>query len=63
MKSISYEQKARDMLERCGWCDAQQCTAGDVVEVANLLVERDNLKNKVLKNLKMKTNSLGIEIE
>ncbi len=44
----SYEQKARDMLERCGWYDAQQCTACDVVEVANLLVERDRLKQLLL---------------
>jgi hypothetical protein len=40
----SYEQKARDMLERCGWKGAQRRTASDVVEVANLLVERDRLK-------------------
>jgi len=41
----SYEQKARDMLERCGWNDAQKCTATDVVEIANLIVSRDRLIN------------------
>ena len=35
MKTL--EQQARDILERCGWEDAQSCTAADVVELANLL--------------------------
>ncbi len=34
---ISFEQQARNILERCGWEDAQTCTACDVVELANLL--------------------------
>lgn len=33
------EQQARDILEGCGWDDAQSCTAGDVIEVANLLAD------------------------
>jgi len=35
MKSL--EQYARDILERCGWEDAQSCTACDLVELGNLL--------------------------
>jgi len=31
------EQKARDILERMGIEDAQSMTAGDVLELANLL--------------------------
>ena len=31
------EQQARDMLEGCGVEDAQSFTAGDVVEIANLI--------------------------
>lgn len=41
------EQQARDILERCGWDDAQQCTAGDVVELANLLADVERLKAEV----------------
>lgn len=33
----SCEQQARDMLERTGWEEAQSLTAGDVVELANLI--------------------------
>lgn len=36
----SLEQQARDMLERMGIEDAQSFTAGDVVELANLIGER-----------------------
>jgi len=32
------EQQARDMLERMGWEKAQELSAGDVVELANLIV-------------------------
>lgn len=41
---VSAEQRARDLLERCGVEDAQSFTAGDVVELANLLVEVDRLR-------------------
>ena len=33
------EQWARDIMERCGWDEAQRCSSGDVVELANLLAE------------------------
>lgn len=36
---MSAEQEAREMLERMGWDDAQSLTAGDVVELANLIAE------------------------
>lgn len=35
--SKSAEQQARDILERCGVEEAQSFTAGDVVELANLV--------------------------
>jgi len=40
MSKVSCEQQARDMIERAGWKDAQSATAGDVVEIANLINER-----------------------
>jgi len=36
-KMKSLEQQARDMLEHCGWEEAQSLTACDVCEIANLL--------------------------
>lgn len=36
----SAEQQARDMLERAGVEDAQSMTAGDLVEIANLIDDR-----------------------
>ena len=38
--TTSCEQQARDMLERMGWEEAQNLTAGDVVELANLICDR-----------------------
>jgi hypothetical protein len=38
--NTSAEQQARDMLERMGIEDAQRFTAGDVVELANLIASR-----------------------
>lgn len=38
---MTAEQRARDLLERCGVEDAQSFTAGDVVELANLLAEAE----------------------
>ena len=37
---MTAEQKARDMLERMGVPGAQSMTAGDLVELANLIAER-----------------------
>lgn len=37
------EQRARDLLERAGVEHAQSFSAGDVVEIANLLVKFDAL--------------------
>lgn len=36
-QEMTAEQKARDMLERMGVPDAQSYTAGDIVELANLI--------------------------
>jgi hypothetical protein len=33
------EQEARNLLERMGWERAQELSAGDVVELANLIAE------------------------
>lgn len=41
IRDESAEQRARDLLERCGVEDAQRYTAGDVVELANLIAEHD----------------------
>ena len=38
------EQEARNILERMGIENAQSFTAGDVVEIANLIAEIENLK-------------------
>jgi hypothetical protein len=39
----SPEQKARDLLERMGYEDAQSLTAADVVELANLIASHDEM--------------------
>lgn len=38
------EQQVRDILERMGYKDAQSLTAGDVVELANIIAENTQLK-------------------
>ncbi len=38
---MTAEQNARDMLERMGVPDAQEYSAGDLVELANLIVRAD----------------------
>jgi len=37
MGNTSCEQQARDMMERAGWKDAQSATAGNIVEVTQLI--------------------------
>jgi hypothetical protein len=34
---MTAEQEARDLMEKCGWEDAQSCSAGEVVFLANRL--------------------------
>lgn len=41
---MTAEQQARDLLVRMGYEDAQSRTAGDVVELANIIRERDRLR-------------------
>lgn len=41
---MTAEQKARDMLERMGVEDAQSMTAGDLVELANLIAYQDHVE-------------------
>lgn len=38
---MTAEQKARDMLQRIGVPDAQSYTAGDLVELANLIADSE----------------------
>lgn len=44
--SQSVEQDARDLLERLGVEDAQSWTAGDLVELANILRELYHLRQQ-----------------
>jgi len=44
---MTAEQQARDMLERMGVEDAQSFSTGDLVELANLIAERDYLLKMV----------------
>lgn len=43
----SAEQQARDLLERCGVEDAQSFTAGDVVELANLIAKSEEYRRQL----------------
>jgi hypothetical protein len=43
------EQEARNMLERMGVEDAQNMTAGDVVEIANIIRDRDKYKDNLFR--------------
>lgn len=45
--SDSYEQRARDLLERLGYAEAQQMTSGDVIELANMFHEIAALKQQL----------------
>lgn len=45
---VTAEQKARDMLERMGVPDAQEYSAGDLVELANLIADADELRQYIL---------------
>ena len=36
---MTAEQEARDLLERLGWDEAQGLSAGDLVELANLMAD------------------------
>lgn len=42
-QKVSCEQQARDILERLGVEDAQAYSAGDLVEIANLIRDRERL--------------------
>lgn len=46
-KFIMLEAEARHILEQCGVEDAEHYTAGDVVGLANLLVERDSMRARI----------------
>lgn len=45
------EQQARDMLERLGHPRAQELSAGDVVELANLIAETTDKTRNMLQSL------------
>jgi hypothetical protein len=38
-EAVTPEQWARDLMEQCGWDDAQSTSSGDVVFLANRLAE------------------------
>ena len=44
MGNTSCEQQARDMMERAGWKDAQSATAGNIVEVTQLIHDIEQLR-------------------
>jgi hypothetical protein len=46
MNKLSAEQRARDMLENMGIENAQTMTAGELVELANLIADSDFLKSR-----------------
>jgi hypothetical protein len=48
MSGESAEQQARDLLERCGVEDAQSFSAGDVVELANLIAKNAAVNDKAV---------------
>lgn len=47
MSGKSAEQQARDLLERCGVVDAQSFSAGDVVELANLIAKANTYRHQL----------------
>ena len=55
---MSAEQKARDMLERIGVKRAQEFTAGDLVELANLIAARDAAADLVAR-FKVEVTAIG----
>jgi len=44
---MTAEQKARNMLKRLGVKDAQSFSAGDLVELANLIADHDRAKKQI----------------
>lgn len=49
-RQVSQEQKARDMLERAGVDRAQEMTAGDLVELANLISDSEDMEHMGVAN-------------
>jgi hypothetical protein len=47
MSGESAEQQARDLLARCGVEDAQSFSAGDVVELANLIAKYEKHRRQL----------------
>lgn len=47
MSEKSAEQQARDLLEQCGVEDAQSFTSGDVIALANFIVDAEDAKQKL----------------
>ncbi len=46
---MSAEQQSRDLLERLGMPRAQSLTAGDVIELANLITDANRVRSNVLR--------------
>lgn len=47
------EQRARDLLEACGVEDAQTCSAGDVVALANYVADSEGFIGSMRRSLRL----------
>lgn len=59
---MTAEQQARDMLERMGIENAQSFTAGELVELADIIAER-NAMAKILRDARQYVERARIEAE
>lgn len=62
MESVSVEQKVRDILERMEIDGAQRFSAGELVELANILSDNEKLRN-ALRDARPFVERLGREAE
>jgi hypothetical protein len=56
---MTAEQQARDLLERAGVGNAQNFSAGELVELANLVCERNGYRNDAIRYRKLRAMALG----
>ena len=55
---MTIEQQARDLLERMGVENAQSFTAGELVELANLISEKASYYNDAIRYRKLRAMAL-----
>lgn len=60
---MTAEQQARDLLDRMGIEGAQQMTAGDVAELANLIEERERLRSAAAQELAAERERCAAEVD